>query len=200
MATRSRWHTRDDLPRPLGLSDDIAAVTTPLPTDTRCWLVKSEPSTYAIDDLAREGKTAWEGIRNYQARNFMRDNMRVGDAVLFYHSNADPPAVVGVAKVASTAYTDPSAFDRKSPYFDAKSKPEAPRWLLVDLAFIEKLATPIPLAQLREDPKLDGMLVTLPGQRLSVQPVTRAHFDHIIALAGGAQATAKLLAQLDASA
>ncbi len=174
--------------------------TSPPTPDSRCWLVKSEPSTYAIDDLARQRKTAWEGVRNYQARNFMRDNMRLGDAVLFYHSNADPPAVVGVAKVASAAYPDPTAFDRKSPYFDAKSKPEAPRWLLVDLAFVEKLATPIPLSQLREDPKLDGMLVTLPGQRLSVQPVARAHFHHIVKLGGTTQATATLLAKLDATA
>jgi predicted RNA-binding protein with PUA-like domain len=154
------------------------------PTAPRCWLMKSEPDSFSIDDLERVKQTPWEGVRNYQARNLMRDDMKVGDAVLFYHSNADPPAVVGLARVASPPYPDPSAFDRKSPYFDEKSKRDAPRWILVDVAFIEKLHTPVPLARLRDDPALRGMLVAQKGQRLSVQPVDPTHFEHVAAVAG----------------
>ena len=150
----------------------------------RCWLMKSEPDSFSIDDLKRVQQTPWEGVRNYQARNHMRDDMKVGDAVLFYHSNADPPAVVGLARIASPPYPDASAFDRKSPYFDAKSKREEPRWILVDVGFVEKLPAPVPLERLREDPALRGMLVIQKGQRLSVQPVERAHFEHVATTAG----------------
>ncbi len=153
-------------------------------TGPRCWLMKSEPDVFSIDDLKRKRRTPWEGVRNYTARNFMRDQMQVGDPVLFYHSSTTPPGVVGLARVASAPYPDPTALDRKSPYFDAKSKREAPTWILVDVAFVEKLAAPVPLERLRDDPALQGMLVTRKGQRLSVQPVERAHFEHVARLAG----------------
>jgi len=160
----------------------------------RCWLMKSEPETFSIDDLQRQGRTPWEGVRNYQARNFMRDDMSVGDAVLFYHSNASPPGVVGLARVASAPYPDASAFDPKSPYFDPRSQAAAPRWILVDVAFVEKWPAPVPLEQLREDPALRGMLVTQKGQRLSVQPVDAAHFVHVARLGGSTRAAALLAA------
>lgn len=162
----------------------VRAIVEATTSGPRCWLMKSEPDSFSIDDLERVQRTAWEGVRNYQARIHMRDDMKVGDAILFYHSNAEPPAVVGLARVASAPYPDASAFDRKSPYFDAKSKREEPRWILVDVAFVEKLATPVPLDRLREDPALGGMLVAQKGQRLSVQPVLRAHFEHVARIAG----------------
>ena len=164
------------------LGDASQSMITPIAP--RCWLMKSEPDSFSIDDLERVKQTPWEGVRNYQARNLMRDAMKVGDPVLFYHSNADPPAVVGLARVASPPYPDASAFDTKSPYFDAKSKREEPRWILVDVAFVEKLRMPVPLARLRDDPALRGMLVAQKGQRLSVQPVDPMHFEHIAAVAG----------------
>jgi predicted RNA-binding protein with PUA-like domain len=162
----------------------VRAIVEATTSGPRCWLMKSEPDSFSIDDLERVQRTAWEGVRNYQARIHMRDDMKVGDAILFYHSNAEPPAVVGLARVASAPYPDASAFDPKSPYFDAKSKREEPRWILVDVAFVEKLATPVPLDRLREDPALNGMLVAQKGQRLSVQPVLRAHFEHVARIAG----------------
>ena len=158
----------------------------------RCWLMKSEPDTFSIDDLQRQRRTPWEGVRNYQARNFMRDAMKVGDAVLFYHSNTSPPGVVGLAQVASAPYPDPSAFDPDSPYFDPRSSAATPRWILIDVAFIEKWTAPVPLEHLRDDPVLRGMLVTQKGQRLSVQPVDRAHFVHVARLGGSARVDALL--------
>jgi predicted RNA-binding protein with PUA-like domain len=154
----------------------------PTKTARRYWLMKSEPDVFSIDDLAKKGKTAWEGVRNYQARNFMRDEMRVGDLVLFYHSNAEPPGVAGVARVASAPYPDATQFDEKSDYYDAKSKKDAPTWLLVDVAFVEKLPALVPLEAIKKDPKLGGMLVAQKGQRLSVQPVDEAHFRRVLAL------------------
>jgi predicted RNA-binding protein with PUA-like domain len=146
------------------------------------WLIKSEPTAYAIDALARDGRTGWEGVRNYQARNSMRDDMALGDLVLFYHSNATPTGVVGLAKVASGPYPDPSQFDRASDYYDPASTPDAPRWLQVDFAFVEKWAEAVTLPELKADPALEGMLVVRRGMRLSVQPVEQAHFDHVVAL------------------
>lgn len=154
--------------------------------------MKSEPDTFSIDDLQRQGHTPWEGVRNYQARNFMRDDMKVGDAVLFYHSNASPPGVVGLARVASAPYPDAAAFDPASPYFDPRSQSATPRWILVDVAFVEKWTAPVPLDRLRDDPALHGMLVTQKGQRLSVQPVERAHFVHVARLGGSTQADSLL--------
>jgi predicted RNA-binding protein with PUA-like domain len=134
------------------------------------WLMKSEADVYAIDDLERDGTTPWDGIRNYEARNFMRDRMRPGDLVLYYHSNARPPGVAGVARVASEPYPDPLQFDPGSRYHDPKSSEEEPRWILVDVAFEEKFPRLVPLDEIREHPKLQEMPL-LTRKRLSVQPV-----------------------------
>jgi predicted RNA-binding protein with PUA-like domain len=147
------------------------------------WLMKSEPDVYSIDDLARAKTGTWEGVRNYQARNHMRA-MAVGDLALFYHSSVSPPGVVGLMTIAREAYVDDTQFDPKSPYHDASSKPEAPRWERVDVAFAEKFPEFVTLDQLKSDPALEGMLVIKRGMRLSVQPVERAHFAHILRLAG----------------
>jgi len=141
------------------------------------WLMKSEPDAYSIDDLARDGSTSWEGVRNYKARNNMRE-MKVGDDVLFYHSNAKPPAVVGIARVCKEAYPDPFQFDRKSRYFDAKSDPDAPRWDLVDVELVARLDRPVTLPDIKADDKLADMELVRYG-RLSVQSVRKAEFDHI---------------------
>lgn len=151
---------------------------------TGFWLIKSEPDVYGIEDLERDGVTYWEGIRNYQARNFMRDDMKVGDRLLYYHSNAKPAGVVGLARVAREAYPDPEQFEPESKYFDPKATPEEPRWVVVDVEFVAKFRDIVPLATLKADPALDGMLVTRRGQRLSVQPVEPAHFERVLELAG----------------
>ncbi len=148
------------------------------------WLMKSEPSVYSIKDLQRDGKTAWEGVRNYQARNFMRDSMRVGDLVLFYHSNADPSGVAGVAKIASQAYPDAAAFDSKSRYFDERSTPDKPLWFLVDVAFVAAFKEILPLEKIKQAKELEGIMVAKRGMRLSIQPVSEAHFKHVCHLAG----------------
>ncbi len=148
------------------------------------WLMKSEPSVYSIQDLLRDGKTAWEGVRNYQARNFMRDEMQVGDLVLFYHSNADPSGVAGVAKVAGKAYPDAAAFDRKSRYFDERSTPEKPLWFLVDVAFVAAFKEILSLEKIKQAKELEGIMVARRGMRLSIQPVSEAHFKHICSMAG----------------
>ncbi len=141
--------------------------------------MKSEPDVFSIDDLERDGRTAWTGVRNYQARNFMRDEMRVGDGVLFYHSNAEPPGVAGLARVARAAFPDHSAWDPRSPYFDARSTREQPVWMMVEVEFVERLPRVLSLDELRAHPGLKDLLVLRRGQRLSVQPVERAHFDLI---------------------
>lgn len=143
------------------------------------FLLKSEPDTYSIDDLKKDKKTPWSGVRNYQARNIMRDQMKLGDLVLFYHSSCSPPHVAGLGKVASHPYPDPSQFDSESDYFDPKSTPEAPRWILVDIAFVKKAKTILTLEKIKKDPKLKNMLVTKKGQRLSVQPVKKEEYQHI---------------------
>lgn len=158
----------------------------------RFWLMKSEPETFSIDDLASKRTTPWEGVRNYTARNFMRDCLQPGDGVLFYHSSTTPPGVVGLATVVGAPYPDPTAFDPASPYHDPGASPDEPRWILVDVGFVEKLPAPVPLERLRDDPALQGMLVAQKGQRLSVQPVLRAHFEHVARL-GGARHLAELL-------
>jgi predicted RNA-binding protein with PUA-like domain len=156
----------------------------------RHWLMKTEPSAFSIDDLQRKGKEHWDGIRNYTSRNFMRDEMKVGDRVLFYHSSTDVPAIVGTARVAREAYPDPSSWDPDSGYFDPKSSPENPRWVMVDVAYESRFAAPLSLAELRTVPALKDMLLLRKGQRLSIQPVTPAEFDavlrHAEALARGA--------------
>ena len=152
---------------------------------TRYWLMKSEPDVYGIDDLRRDGRAPWDGVRNYQARNFMRDDMAVGDAVLFYHSNAEPPGVAGLARVSRSAFTDATAWDRRSPYFDPKSSPSNPRWWMVELAFAEKFPAVVPLAVLKADPRLSKMVLVRKGSRLSVQPVTPEEFRVVCDLARG---------------
>lgn len=149
----------------------------------KLWLMKSEPDVYSIDDLERDGTEPWEGVRNYQARNFMRE-MAVGDLALFYHSNAKPPGVAGVCRISREAYPDATQFDEKSKYFDAKSKIEDPRWSMVDVAFVEKFDEEVSLQALKDDPALEGMLVTQKGSRLSVQPVAKKHFKRVLKMAG----------------
>ena len=139
------------------------------------WLMKSEPSECSIDDLVRLGHVPWFGVRNYQARNFMRDSMQVGDGVLFYHSSCPEPGIAGLAKVASAPYPDPSQFDTKSPYFDAKSTAENPRWSLVDVALVRKTRL-LSLAEMRSEPRLAGMQVLARGNRLSITPVASAEW------------------------
>jgi len=150
----------------------------------RCWLVKSEPESYSIDDLRRDGRTAWTGVRNFQARNLMRDQMQVGDPVLFYHSSADPPGVAGLARVASPAYPDPTQFDRSSDYYDEKSTAEDPRWFLVDLEFVAKFPRLVSLAEIRDSKPLAKMPL-VNRSRLSVQPVAPAEFDLLVRMASG---------------
>jgi predicted RNA-binding protein with PUA-like domain len=152
--------------------------------DYRYWLVKSEAEVFSIEDLASSpGRTScWDGVRNYQARNFMR-NMKVGDRVLFYHSNGNPPAVVGIAEVARTAYPDLTQFDPRDPHYDPGSKRDAPRWDMVDLRFVRKFTTPLPLDLLRRQPKLRYMELLRKGSRLSVQPVRKQEWDAILDLA-----------------
>ena len=150
------------------------------------WLMKSEPDEFSIDDLIsrKNGITYWEGIRNYQARNFMRDEMKVGDGALFYHSRANPLAVVGTMDIASVPYPDPSQFDPESKYFDPKSTKENPRWMLVDVKFTAKFDAPVTREQIKETPGLEDMMVIKKGARLSIQPVTEQEWKIIHELAG----------------
>ena len=151
----------------------------------RCWLMKCEPSAYTIDDLARDGTTSWEGVRNFQARNFMRDQMQVGDPVLFYASNAEPSGVTGLAKIAKAGYPDPFAWKKGHKYFDESSSKDKPVWYAVDIAFVEKFAEIVPLEALKRAKGLDRMMVTQKGSRLSVQPVTKAEYDIVVRLGRG---------------
>ena len=148
---------------------------------TRYWLMKSEPGECSVDDaLAAPNATVpWVGVRNYQARNFMRDGMRVGDGVLFYHSSCAEPGIVGIARVASAAYPDPTQFEAKSPYYDAKSKPEEPRWLLVDVQVLRKTRN-LALPELRANEDLHDLLVLRKGNRLSITPVEARHWRIIV--------------------
>jgi predicted RNA-binding protein with PUA-like domain len=148
----------------------------------RYWLMKSEPDAYSVDDLARDGTTAWSGVRNYQARNFMRDQMQLGDPVFFYHSNCDEPGIVGIAEVSKLAYPDASQFDRKSDYYDPESSRADPRWLNVDIRFVKKIG-PVNLAELRKHEQLAGMRILQRGNRLSVTPVDPAEWKFVLRLA-----------------
>lgn len=143
--------------------------------------MKSEPDVFSFEDLKSrpEQTEPWDGVRNYQARNFMRDAMKVGDAVLFYHSNTNPPGVAGIAEVASAPYPDPTAFDKKSKYHDPKSDPENPRWVLVDIHYKADLKRLVPLEEMKSMPELTGMRALQRGNRLSITPVTRAEFQAI---------------------
>ncbi|WP_133501139.1 EVE domain-containing protein [Cognatilysobacter terrigena] len=153
-------------------------------TRRRYWLMKSEPDAFSIDDLARVGTEPWTGVRNYQARNFMRNGMHVGDGVLFYHSNCTPPGIVGTATVATPAYPDPTQFDRKSHYFDPKATQEEPRWFNVDVAFERKLSRIIPLDEIREhrDELGEEFELIRRGSRLSVLPVSAAQWKLLLSL------------------
>ncbi len=150
---------------------------------TQYWLMKSEPSECSIDDLIRlpGQRVPWTGVRNYQARNYMRDSMHIGDGVLFYHSSCPEPGIAGLAKVASKAYPDASQFDPNSPYFDPKSSPEQPRWLHVDVKLVKKTRL-LSLSEMRLAPKLASMLVLKRGNRLSITPVTAPEWRSTLAL------------------
>jgi predicted RNA-binding protein with PUA-like domain len=153
----------------------------------RHWLIKSEPSEFSFDDLwaARGRRTCWDGVRNYQARNFMRDGMRVGDRVLYYHSNAEPSGVVGVAEVVREAYPDPTQFEPGHAHHDPRSDPEDPRWCMVDVRALERLPRVVTLAELKANPRLEAMAVVQRGSRLSVTPVTEAEYEEVLRMAGG---------------
>ncbi len=146
------------------------------------WLMKSEPDAYGIDDLKRDRREPWDGIRNYQARNMMRDDMKIGDKVFFYHSNCKDVGVVGVMKVASKPYPDPTQFDPESNYYDPKSNPDDPRWCLVDVQFVKKLKRTISLAEIKAHPGLDDMVLVRKGNRLSIMPVSDDHWNLILGL------------------
>ncbi len=144
--------------------------------------MKSEPTCYSIDDLKRDAVGMWDDVRNYQARNFIRDDMEVGDRVLFYHSSTKDVGIVGLAEIKREAYPDPTQFDATSYKCDPKSKKENPRWFSVDVAFVEKFAEPLLLAELKNDPFFADMLVVKQGMRLSVQPVVKKHYDKVVKL------------------
>lgn len=147
------------------------------------WLMKSEPHAYSWEQLVEDGSTHWDGVRNYQARNLMRDDMSVGDLVLFYHSNCKPPHVAGVARVSKEAYPDFTAQDPSSKYFDSKATPNNPRWMMVDIEAVSKLE-PVSLPELRANPLLEDMPLLRRGQRLSVQPVSEGDFEAICLMGG----------------
>ena len=143
------------------------------------WLMKSEPHVYSWDDLEKDGETHWDGVRNYQARNIMRDDMKNGDMVLYYHSNCKPPHVAGIAEICKEGYPDFTAFDSDSKYFDPKSDIEKPRWIMVDIKPVKKMEKNVNLSDMRENLLLEGMPLLMKGQRLSVQPVSEEQFKII---------------------
>lgn len=153
-----------------------------MPRAKKFWLMKSEPDAYSIDDLERDKTTSWEGVRNYQARNILRDEMKAGDRVLFYHSNAEPTGVAGIAEVVREGYADHYAFDPSHEYHDPKSDEAEPTWYMVDVGFVEKFDEVVPLGTLKATAGLDEMMVTKRGSRLSVQPVTKEEFEIVAKL------------------
>ncbi len=144
--------------------------------------MKCEPDAYTIEELERDGSSGWEGVRNYQARNFMRDDMQVGDGVLFYASNADPSGVTGLATIARAGYPNPFAFKKGHAYFNPASKKDAPTWFTVDVAFVERFPATVPLDTLKSTKGLEKMVVTQKGSRLSIQPVTKSEYDIVVRL------------------
>jgi len=144
------------------------------------WLMKSEPDDYSIDDLERDGREPWDGIRNYQARNMMRDDMKMGDEVFFYHSNCKEPGIVGIMKIASKPYPDPTQFDKNSKYFDPKSAQDNPRWCLVDVEFVRKLARKISLHEIKAAKGFDDLILTRKGNRLSIMPIEKKHWKKLL--------------------
>jgi predicted RNA-binding protein with PUA-like domain len=159
----------------------------------RYWLMKTEPTTFSFDDLWRAPKrtTSWDGVRNFKARNYMRDDMHPGDGVFVYHSSTEVPAVIGIADVVKGGHPDPTAFDRTDPHYDPKSNREAPTWMMVDIRATERFAHPVPLAELRETKGLAGMSLLKKGNRLSVQPVTAAEWEIICRLGRGGATRAR---------
>ncbi|CAI8867818.1 EVE domain-containing protein [Methylocaldum szegediense] len=150
----------------------------------RYWLMKSEPSEFSIDDLEKRPHQTehWDGVRNYQARNMMRDEMKVGDLAFFYHSNCDTPGIVGIMRIAREAYPDFTAFDINNKHYDPSSKPDDPRWFMVDVQFVRKLKRTITLNELKGRPELNGLALVRRGNRLSVMPVTAAQWEFILSL------------------
>lgn len=149
------------------------------------WLLKSEPEDYSIQDLKRDKVTPWDGVRNYQARNFMRDDMKVGDKILFYHSNTNPPGVAGVGEVVSKSYPDPTQFDKGSKYFDPKADREEPRWFLVDIKYKGTFKRLVTLEEIRSKKIFSEMRLVQRGNRLSVMPVKKSHFEKIVKMGEG---------------
>ena len=172
--TKSRMHGNPNLKREGPFALNMVAY----------WLMKSEPHVYPYEQLVKDGSTHWDGVRNYQARNLMRDEMKEGDLVLYYHSNFKPPHVVGIARVCREGYPDFTAQDPNSKYFDEKATPENPRWIMVDIEPVMELPNIIPLEDVKNNPECEGMLLIRKGQRLSVQPVEREHFLAVIRMAG----------------
>ncbi len=146
--------------------------------------MKSEPDVYGIDHLKKEGTNMWEGCRNYLVRNYLRDEMKAGDLAFFYHSNSDPSGIVGIMEIINEPYPDPTQFDPTSDYHDPRSPEDNPRWFVRDVKFVKKFKRVVPLAELREVPGLENMLVTRKGQRLSVMPVTKDEWDIVLKLDG----------------
>ena len=147
------------------------------------WLMKSEPHVYSWEDLVNDGKTHWDGVRNYQARNIMRDDMKIGDKVLYYHSNCKPPHVAGIAEICKEGYPDFTAFDSNSKYFDPKSDIDNPRWIMVDIEAVQEMEK-VSLVDIKANPALDDMPLVQRGQRLSVQPVSKEQYEEICRMGG----------------
>ncbi|MCX7876811.1 MAG: EVE domain-containing protein [Melioribacteraceae bacterium] len=153
---------------------------------TKYWLMKSEPDVFSIDDLAKSKNqtTYWDGVRNYQARNFIRDEMKIGDKVIFYHSNSKPPAAVGICEIVKEAYPDFTAFDPESPHYDPKSKKDNPAWMMVDVKLVMKFKNFVSIDIMRQNKKLKKMQLLQRGNRLSVMPITKDEFDEIVKMGG----------------
>ena len=149
----------------------------------RYWLMKSEPHVYPFSQLVEDGSTHWDGVRNYQARNMMRDELKLGDMVLFYHSNTKPPHVAGIARVSREGYPDHTSWDSESKYYDEKSSPENPRWIMVDIEAVQELDK-VSLVDIKANPALEGMPLVQKGQRLSVQPVSKEQYEEICRMGG----------------
>jgi predicted RNA-binding protein with PUA-like domain len=148
------------------------------------WLMKSEPDVFSIQDLKRVKKSGWDGVRNYQARNYMRDRMRLGDLILFYHSNAEPSGIAGIARVSRESHPDPTQFDKKSDYYDPKATKEKPIWFLVEVEFVEEFSEVLPLERLKREKALSEMPLVQKGTRLSVMPVSLPEWKKIVTVAG----------------
>lgn len=146
------------------------------------WLMKSEPDVFSINDLEKKGKSGWDGVRNYQARNYMRDDMKIGDLVLFYHSSCEIPGVAGIAKVCKESHPDPSQFDKKSDYYDEKATKDNPRWFMVEVEFVTKFKNVVTLQRLKSTKELENMPVVQKGSRLSINPVNEREFQIIMDL------------------